>query len=267
MPDALLPDPSTAALLFLAVAAFFAGYVDAIVGGGGLVQIPSLLAAFPHASAATVFGTNKLASVVGTASAAIQYARRIRPDWKFALPTIAAAFTASWFGARSVAHFPPELLRPVVLVLLCVVAGYTFADKNFGRTTHDHGHSLRAKQWRGALIGGSVGFYDGFFGPGTGSFLIFAFVRFVGLDFLRASATAKIANVATNAAAILFFAGRTGPLWQLALLMACCNLAGALVGSRMALSRGTDFVRRVFLFVVTLLILKLACDQLAGGST
>lgn len=248
-------------LLALGLAAFFAGFVDAIVGGGGLIQIPALFAAFPATQPATLFGTNKIASIVGTSSAAVQYARRVAIPWRVALPGALAALMGAWYGARAVAHLPAELLRPVILLLLVLVAIYTFVRKDFGAHAQEAGHGRRDIVIAFA-IGGAVGFYDGFFGPGTGSFLIFLFVRCIGMDFLRASVTAKIVNVATNFAAIGFFALNVEILWKLGVVMAVCNLLGAVTGSRLALRHGAGFVRRMFLGVVVVLIVKLAFDLL-----
>ncbi|NMG14057.1 sulfite exporter TauE/SafE family protein [Aromatoleum bremense] len=254
-------DPETL-LFFLGLAAFLAGFVDAVVGGGGLVQIPALFTAFPASLPATLFGTNKLASIVGTSSAAIQYARRVAIPWRVALPAAASALAGAWFGARAVAYLSPAVLKPVILLLLILVAIYTFIRKDFGAAdaTVEPQHATAPA----VLIGASVGFYDGFFGPGTGSFLIFLFVRFLAMDFLRASVTAKIVNVATNLAAIAFFTSHVAILWQAAGVMACSNLAGALVGSRLALRHGAAFVRKMFLGVVTVLIGKMLFDVAAG---
>lgn len=249
-------------LVALGIAAFGAGFVDAVVGGGGLIQIPALLAAYPATLPATLFGTNKLASIVGTASAAVQYARRVAIPWHVAAPGALAALVGAWFGARAVAYLSPELLRPLVLVLLVLVAVYTFARKDFGTGTGESAKG-RGSAAIAAAIGGGIGFYDGFFGPGTGSFFIFLLVRFLGMDFLRASVTAKILNVATNLAAIAFFSLNVPLLLQVAAVMAVCNLAGALAGSRLALRHGAGFVRGVFLLVVTALIAKLAFDTVA----
>lgn len=248
-------------LFVLGLAAFFAGFVDAVVGGGGLIQIPALFAAFPQGLPATLFGTNKLASVVGTASAAVQYARRVAVPWEVALPGAIAALIGSWFGARAVAYLPVELLKPVILVLLILVAIYTFMRKDFGSISREIAPGTRPALVATA-IGGGIGFYDGFFGPGTGSLLIFLFVRFLGMDFLRASVTAKILNVATNVAAIAFFVFNVEILWKIAGVMAVCNLAGALTGSRAALRHGAGFVRKMFLGVVSALIVKMAYDLL-----
>lgn len=251
-------------LLFvlLGVAAFTAGFVDAIVGGGGLIQIPALFTAFPNTAPATLFGTNKIASVIGTASAAVQYSRRISIPWALALPGAAAAWMGSWYGAKAVAYLPGDLLRPVVLGLLVFVAIYTFIRKDFGSGVGRE--SDRGDLGKVLAIAAGVGFYDGFFGPGTGSFLIFLFVRFVGMNFLRASATAKILNVATNVAALSFFVGNVELFWKLGLVMAVCNLLGAIIGARMALKNGTGFVRKVFLFVVCILIARMGYDLVAA---
>ena len=250
-------------VLLLGVAAFMAGFVDAVVGGGGLVQIPALFSAFPSATPATLFGTNKIASIVGTTSAAIQYSRRVRIPWKIALPGAVAALAGAWFGARAVTWMPAEYLRPLILVLLVLVAAYTFAKKDFG--TGESASVLgRRNVYATVGIALAIGFYDGFFGPGTGSFLIFLLVRFVALDFLHASATAKVLNVATNFAALAFFAGSVELFWKLGLLMAGCNLVGAILGSGLAIKHGAAFVRKIFLFVVIALILKMALDLVRG---
>lgn len=245
--------------LLLAGMAFVAGLVDAVVGGGGLIQIPALFTVLPRALPAVLFGTNKLASIFGTASAALRYARRIRVPWRAALPAAVSAFVFSYLGAMTVSHLPRALLRPLVLVLLIVVALYTFARKDFGSVDHGRHHGA-ADMLLAVLVGAVLGFYDGFFGPGTGSFLIFAFIRFFGLDFLRASSVAKIVNVATNAAALLYFGAHGQVLWAVAALMAAFNIAGAVFGTHLALRHGSGFVRRVFLAVATALIVKFGYD-------
>ncbi|MER2552911.1 MAG: TSUP family transporter [Thauera sp.] len=243
----------------LGLAALFAGFVDSIVGGGGLIQLPALFAAFPSAAPATLFGTNKLASIVGTTSAAVQYSRRVEIPWRVAGPGAIAALVGSWYGAKAVAYLDPAILRPLILALLVLVALYTFLRKDLGAVSREPEHGRRSVAI--ALgVGGVIGFYDGFFGPGTGSFLIFLFIRLLGMDFLRASVSAKILNVATNLAAISFFVGNVELMWKLAAVMAVCNLIGSILGSRMALRHGTGFVRKMFLAVVTVLIARLAYD-------
>lgn len=251
--------PELGNLLFLLPGAFLAGLVDAVVGGGGLIQIPALFAAMPEASAATIFGTNKMSSICGTFSAAWRYLRQTQIPWRVALLAAAAAFVFSFVGAMCVAALPKEWARPLVLVLLIAVAIYTFVRKDFG--TADQGLVHGRKHLAGALLlGAGIGFYDGFFGPGTGSFLLFLFVRFFGLDFLRATGAAKIVNLSTNAAALLYFGPTGHVLWALALSMAVCNVLGAQVGSVLAIRHGSGFVRKLFLAVVLVLIGKFALD-------
>lgn len=255
-----LPDPVFIALL---LAAFLAGLVDAVVGGGGLVQIPALFTAYPGVAPATLFGTNKFASVFGTANAAWRYARRIEMPWKTILPAAAAAFAFSYLGAAAVAWLPKDAVRPVILVLLIFAAVYTLIRKDFGRVHQpkQRGHG----EWIYALLlGGLIGFYDGFFGPGTGTFLIFLFIRFFGFDFLHASAGAKVVNVATNLAALAFFLPAGHIIALLAVGMAIANIAGSVTGTWLALKHGSGFVRGMFLLLVGVLIAKFAWDTFAA---
>lgn len=254
-----MPDNELALLVTLALAAFAAGFIDSVVGGGGLIQIPALFTALPQQTPATLFGTNKFASVFGTANAAWRYARRVEMPWRTTLPAAAAAFASSYLGAMAVAWLPREMLRPLILVLLVGAAIYTFMKKDFG-AVHGPTHSGHRELAYAIALGGVIGFYDGFFGPGTGSFLIFLFIRFFGFDFLHASAAAKVVNVATNLAALAYFAPNGHLLWQIALAMAVCNIGGSVAGTHLALKHGSGFVRQVFLFVVSLLIAKFAWD-------
>ncbi|MFZ5581183.1 MAG: sulfite exporter TauE/SafE family protein [Pseudomonadota bacterium] len=248
----------------LAPAAFFAGMVDAVVGGGGLIQIPVLLSQFSQTAIPTLFGTNKVSSIAGTGASLWRYARAVPIPWAVVLPATLAALVGAWLGAAVVAWLPREAMRPLVLVLMLAVAIYTFRRKDFGHSASRE--LVPADRWRGALLGLTIGFYDGFFGPGTGSFLIFGFVRLFGMDFLKASASAKVINAATNLSAITFFASHGPILWTVGLIMAACNLAGAQVGTLLALKRGAGFVRQAFLVVVAVLIVKLAWDMLAPAA-
>jgi uncharacterized membrane protein YfcA len=248
-----------ASLILLCVAAFAAGLVDAVVGGGGLIQIPTLFSVLPQSTPATLFGTNKLASIFGTASAALRYARRIEVPWRAAVPAALSAFVMAYFGAMTVALLPREWLRPLVLMLLIIVTAYTYARKNLGAVDQKRVFGRR-DMLQAVLLGGAIGYYDGFFGPGTGSFLIFMFVRFFGMDFLRASASAKIVNAATNLAALSFFGANAHVLVAAGLAMAVFNVGGSMVGSHLAIRHGAGFVRRVFLGVAGALILKFAWD-------
>lgn len=249
-------DPSWA---LLGLAALLAGMVDAIVGGGGLIQIPALLSAYPAESPARLFGTNKVASIVGTSSAAIQYSRRISVPWALALPGATAAALSAWCGANFVSAINPSVLKPLVILLLLLAAAYTFHHKDFGLISPLKTDAALSPA-PSVFIGMVVGFYDGFFGPGTGSFFIFLLIRFAGLDFLRASASAKIFNVATNLGALSFFGSTQAVMWPIGVLMAVCNLTGAQIGSHLAIRGGARLVRKIFLAVVLILVGKLTVE-------
>jgi len=257
-------DGLTDLYLPLALAAMLAGLVDAVVGGGGLIQVPALFAAMPQATPATLFGTNKLSAICGTAMAARSYWQRFAIDWQLVLPAGAAALIFAFTGAWAVTVFPAELLRKALPFILLLVAVYVFRRKEFGQAYAPRLAGVR-KLAIAAVVGGCIGFYDGFFGPGTGSFLVFLFVRTFGLDFLRASAAAKIVNVVCNFAALAWFVPVGQPMWSLAAVMVVCNMLGSLVGVRLAMRHGTGFVRILFLIVVAVLILKTAIDAFAGS--
>jgi uncharacterized membrane protein YfcA len=246
-------------ILLLCLAAFAAGTLDAVVGGGGLIQLPALLLVLPSYPVVSLLGTNKLASIVGTGSAAITYSRRIDMHRRTAIEMCVAAFVGSGLGALIATVVSSDVLRPVVLVALAAVWLYTLRRPTLGevetlRLTSRHQTAV-------AVIGGAaIGMYDGFVGPGTGSFLVFLLVGAVGLSFLHASATAKAVNTMTNLAALLLFGLGGHVLWGLGAAMAACNLAGSQVGTRLAIRRGSAWVRRVFLVVVAALILRLAYD-------
>ncbi|QSA97084.1 sulfite exporter TauE/SafE family protein [Methylococcus sp. EFPC2] len=246
-------------LILLGTLAFFAGLIDSAVGGGGLIQIPALFTTLPDAPPATLFGTNKFASICGTATAARSYIRRVRLPWPLVLPAAVSAFVLSFAGAAAVSFVPGAAMKPVVLVLLIVMAVYTLWRKNFGRL-HKPKAIGRRERRQAAAIGGAIGFYDGLFGPGTGSFLIFLFIRFFAFDFLHASAAAKFVNFATNLAALCFFVPSGNLLPGYAVAMAACNIAGSLVGTRLALRGGAGLVRWLFLILLGALIGKFACD-------
>jgi uncharacterized membrane protein YfcA len=247
--------------VLLGAAAFTAGLVDAVVGGGGLIQIPAIFSVFPREVPATLLGTNKLASICGTGAAAVTYARRVRVAWSAAAPAALAAFVLSFAGAWTVTRVPGDFVRGLLPFILVAVAIYTFRKKDFG-SVHAPVHSGMAERLWAIGIGAAIGFYDGFFGPGTGSFLMFLFVRFFGFDFLGASAAAKIVNVACNLSALMWFGYSGHLIWQLGMLMAACQICGSLVGTRLALKHGSGFVRKLFLVVVSLLIIKTGYDAI-----
>ena len=244
-------------LIFLIIMAFIAGLIDAAVGGGGLIQVPALFSTLTTTAPAALLGTNKFSSLFGTASAAWRYSHQVKIPWRTAAPAALSAFAGSWFGARITSLLPLEWMRPIVLLLLIAITIYTFQRHELGST-----HSPR---WQGktqllfALLGGAcIGFYDGFFGPGTGMFLLFMWVRIFGFDFLHATATTKVVNASTNAAALGYFVPNGYILWGYAIPMAFANIIGAQIGSKLAMKHGTAFIRKLFLVLACVLIAKMA---------
>ncbi len=246
-------------MLVVTGASMLAGFVDSIVGGGGLILVPALFAVFPGAPPATLLGTNKSASIWGTAAAAAQFSQRVQMRWGALWPAALLGFVGSMLGAWGVTVFPGDFLRRALPVILLGVLLYTLARKDMGRL-HSPRFSGRAETLAACTIGLSIGLYDGFFGPGAGSFLVFLFVRWMGYDFLNASASAKLINTLTNAAALILLAAKGHVWWHYGLVMAVANVAGSLLGTRVALKHGAGFVRVVFIVVVSALILKTAYD-------
>ena len=244
-------------ILGLVFFAFCAGTIDAAVGGGGLIQIPALMGALPQTAPATLFGTNKLASICGTGSAALSFVRRVKLQWLLLAVIAVFAFISAFVGAACVSMVPTHIMRPMVLVMLVAIAIYTFMKKQFGQLHVDQ--RITPKLLIFAAIGSFIiGFYDGIFGPGTGSFFSFFFIRFLQVDFLHASALSKIGNFMTNLAALSFFIPTGHVMFQLGLLMAIANIAGSLLGVRLALKYGSGFIRILFLILVSILICRLA---------
>lgn len=256
-------DNASMELMLVALASLLAGFVDSIVGGGGLILVPALFAVFPHAHPATLFGVNKSASIWGTAAATVQFARRVQMPWRALLPAAAVCFAGSMTGAWAVTLIAPDFLRRLLPLVLLGVLIYTLARKDLGQH-HAPRFAGRRETAAAATLGLTIGFYDGFFGPGTGSFLVFLFVRWLGYDFLHASASAKLLNTTSNLAALMLFAWKGHVWWHFALVLALANVVGSLLGTRLALRHGSGFVRRVFIGVVGLLILKTGHDAWWG---
>jgi uncharacterized membrane protein YfcA len=251
-------DPDTVGVLLLAAAA--AGWVDAIVGGGGLLLLPALLIAAPTMPLATALGTNKLTAITGTTTAAITYARRTTVDWRVAGPAAACAVVASGLGAALASSVPAGAFKPIVLGVLVGVALFVTLRPRMGLIPEPHKRTSGRVAAAVALAGGLIAFYDGMVGPGTGTFLVLTFTTVVGADFLHASAMAKLVNAGTNLGALIVFAIGGHVWWLLGAGMAVCNIAGAAVGARMALRRGSGFVRAVLLVVVLALVGRLGYD-------
>jgi len=250
-------------VLVLVLVALAAGWIDAVSGGGGLVQLPALLLALPASMVVTALGTNKMSSVIGTSAAAATYARRSPPDLRTTLPMVVAAFVGSIVGAGAATRLPPELFRPVIAAVLLVVWLWTLLRPSMG--------SVDQLRWDGrrhyvtaTALGLGIGAYDGALGPGTGAFLVVSLVSLLGYSFLRASATAKFVNLGTNVAAIIVFGLAGHVLWGLGLLMGAGNLVGGVIGARTAVARGSGFVRVVLLVVVGALIVVLLVQSLLG---
>ena len=260
--DPSLPTPWL--LAGLCAVAFLAGLVDAVAGGGGLIQVPALLLALPGLLPATVFSTNKVASAFGTASAAWQYHRQGHRIPGIAWQAALLAGPAAFLGARLVSWLPAAWLLPLVILLLVAVLAWTLVRPDFGRLPQARGLYHSSLLWRAGSLGAAVGFYDGLFGPGTGSFFIFGFIAILGVDFLGASVAAKAVNLATNLAALAWFVPHGQVLWALSLPMAVANALGGRAGARLAVRGGALWVRRVFVVVAVVLLVRLGWRVVTG---
>lgn len=255
----MLSDISTLTLVFILVAAFSAGFVDAIAGGGGLIQLPALLISFPDREVAEVAGTNKLGSIFGTSAAALNYRRNIKTDPKLLLAMVLPAFIGSGSGSLLATQISTEQLKVAIVVMLVAVFAYTLARPDLGKVEVLKGAAKRQRTV-GAVAGLSIGFYDGFIGPGTGTLLMIVLVAALGFAFVGASAIAKVVNVATNSASILVFGISGSIMWMVGLAVGICNLAGGIIGSHVAIRRGSDFVRKFYLVVTFALIVRVLFD-------
>lgn len=249
-------------LLLMALAGFAAGWVDAVVGGGGLIQLPALVLGFPGATPAQLLATNKISSIFGTATSSITYVRRIRPDLRTALPMAAVAFLGAIGGAFIGIHIPKSAFNPIILLMLVLVGAYTVLKPSLGQVTALRYSGVR-HTGTAMVVGFLIGVYDGALGPGTGSFLVFALVGLLGYAFLEASAKAKIANFATNLGALVVFIPGGHVMWRVGLVMAAANIVGGYVGARTAVARGSTFVRVVFVLVIVAFVIRIGGD-LAG---
>ncbi len=251
----MFADLTVATALFLLAASFFAGFIDSIAGGGGLIQLPALLIGLPKSETAEVLGTNKLSAVFGTTTAAALYRKQIKPDPKILIAMGVPAFLGSAGGAVLASKIPTSSMRPMVLVLLIIVAVYTWFKPDLGKFENLR-HLPKRRVQIAAIAGVVIGFYDGIFGPGTGSFLMLILVASLGYAFITASAIAKVVNVATNVGAIMVFGINGAVLWQIGIILGIANISGAVIGARLAIKGGSTLVRKVFLLVTVALIVK-----------
>ncbi|MFT3981455.1 MAG: sulfite exporter TauE/SafE family protein [Ferruginibacter sp.] len=246
-------------IIILCIAAFAAGFIDSIVGGGGLVQTPATLITLPQHPVATLLGTTKIPSFTGTAIACYQYAKKVTLQWKLLLIMGSIALLAAMAGSYTVSQVSNRFMKPVIFCILIAVAIYTYTKKDFGTAVRKDIHP-RHELLYGALFAFILGFYDGFIGPGTGSFLVIFFIAILGYDFLRASAHAKFVNLATNMGSIIYFGGSGHILYKYAIPMAVCNVAGSFLGARLAIMKGNRFIRVFFLLIVTATIIRFGYD-------
>ncbi|NBA87438.1 TSUP family transporter [Emticicia sp. CRIBPO] len=246
-------------IFLLCLAAFSAGFVDAIVGGGGLIQMPAGLILLPYLPVSKVIGSLKVPAFSGTSVATFQYLKKVRLDLKLALLMMLIALVSAYAGSELLTHVSNAFMKPLLLAILVALAIYTFLKKDFGQ--YKPVTISKKKQYRVAvLISLIIGFYDGFIGPGTGSFLIIAFITLMGFDFLHASANAKLVNLSTNVGSIILFILKGQIIWAVALPMAASNAVGGWLGAKLAISKGNDFIRIFFLIVICGTILRFAYD-------
>ncbi|ARF55218.1 sulfite exporter TauE/SafE family protein [Streptomyces gilvosporeus] len=257
-----MPDISLLTLTLLCLAALTAGWIDAVVGGGGLLLLPALLVGLPHTPVAYVLGTNKSTAVAGTTAAALTYVRKAPIDVRRALRIGLAAAAGSVGGAFFAAGINSAVLRPLIMAVLLAVLLFILFRPAFGTAPAPSEPVTRQRMLAAILAAGlGLGFYDGLIGPGTGAFLVVTLTAILHMDLVTSSATSKVINVCTNLGALTMFAIQGTVLWQLGALLALLNLTGGLIGARMALKRGAGFVRGVLVVVVIGLLCKLAFDQ------
>ena len=244
-------------------AALLAGFVDSIVGGGGLVQVPALFILYPHFAIPRIIGTNRFSSFMGTAVAGYQYSQKVQIPWRTVIYAGIGAGVMAYLGAKISGLIEEQILKPIILILMTAIAIYTFRKKDLGHTENLK-HDLSQVPIYGLIIGSLAGFYNGFVGPGTGSLLVFGFVSIIGYGFLKASAVSKVVNVIADVASLGFFITQGYIQFEIALPMMLCNMTGSYLGSKMAILKGNEFVRTFFLFVIFALILRFGWDVFRG---
>ena len=252
----MLYDLSVINLALLALAMFFAGFVDAIAGGGGLIQTPAMLLALPDKDPVSVVATSKTAAFFGTTTAAIKYRKHIKTDPRLLLAMVIPAFIGACFGALLASEISPESFKSAIFFMMIAIFIYTLVKPDLGKD-HVEKHSPRKLMVIGGVAAFAIGFYDGLIGPGTGTMLMIALVAIMGFAFFGASAIAKVVNATTNLASIIVIGLKIGILWKLGLVLGIANLAGGYTGSMMAIKKGSGFIRIFYLIVTGLLITRL----------
>ena len=246
-------------IILLCLAAFLAGFVDAIVGGGGLIQTPVALILLPNLAVASIIGSLKIPSFSGTALAANQYLKKVKMNWKLLSVMAVVAFVSAFLGSNLLTKVHNDFMKPILLVILTLIAIYTFVKKDFGTHTIKN-LSEKRQLFLAVIFSILIGFYDGFIGPGTGSFFVLAFVTVLGFDFLHASANAKMVNLATNFGSICLFIIKGKIIWAIAIPMAICNAFGGWVGAKLAIRKGNGFIRVFFLIIVIGTLIRFGYD-------
>ena len=246
-------------IILLCIASFFAGFIDAIVGGGGLIQTPMALILLPNLPVSSIIGTLKIPAFSGTSFAANQYLKKVDMNWRLLIIMMLLAVPSAFLGSILLTYVSNDFMKPLLLVVLSLLVVYTYAQKNFGQHVVKT-HSVTIQIFYAVVISFVVGFYDGFIGPGTGSFLVLAFIALLGFDFLHASANAKMVNLATNFGSICLFVLKGKIIWAIALPMAFCNAFGGWIGAKLAIKKGNKFIRIFFLVVVIGTLIRFGYD-------
>lgn len=246
-------------IILLCIAAFAAGFIDAIVGGGGLIQTPAGLILLPNLPVSAVIGSLKIPAFSGTSFAAYQYMKKVTMNWKLLLIMMALAIPSAFIGSTLLTYMSNDFMKPLLLFILSLLAVYTYAKKNFGQQIAKD-ISQKKQILNAVMISVVVGFYDGFIGPGTGSFLVVAFIALMGFDFLHASANAKMVNLSTNFGSICLFVLKGKIIWAIAIPMAASNACGGWMGAKLAINKGNGFIRIFFLVVVVGTLIRFAYD-------
>lgn len=246
-------------IILLCIASFFAGFVDAIVGGGGLIQTPVALILLPNVAVSSIIGSLKIPAFSGTSFAARQYLKKVDMNWKLLFIMAVVSFCSAFLGSQVLTTVSNDFMKPLLLIVLILIAIYTFTKKGFGQH-QERNFSSKKQLVLALLISVVIGFYDGFIGPGTGSFLVLAFVSVLGFDFLHASANAKMVNLATNFGSICLFVLKGKIIWAIAIPMAICNALGGFLGAKIAIKKGNGFIRIFFLIVVVGTLIRFGYD-------
>ena len=263
-------DLSPVGLLILVLGAVLAGGVDAVIGGGGLVLIPLILACAPGLPAQVALGTNKFTAVFGTASAGLRMVHTVRIDWRAVRLCAPLAGLCSAGGALMASAVSSDVLRPVVVVLMLAAGAFVALRPSFGRDTGATGASgvdatprpSRRRLALGLGLIALIGAYDGFFGPGTGMFLVIVFTALMSRTLIQSLAMTKLVNTATNIGGLVVFAAGGHVLWLLGIVLAVFNVLGAQVGAKIVLDRGIGFVRIALLVLIVVMSAKLIVDML-----